>query len=97
MVRKGEFDNTYARLPEALFTPVEPATVRSPQLAILNDRLADELGVEPEQETLVFDTTADSLTALVNGQIDAVVQDLESANYITSEQFEGLAIAGQLP
>jgi len=37
------------------------------------------------------------LTALVNGQIDAVIQDLESANYITSEQFEGLVIAGQLP
>ena len=53
--------------------------------------------IKPEKETLVFDTTADSLTALVNGQIDAVVQDLESATYITTEQFEGLAIAGQLP
>jgi polar amino acid transport system substrate-binding protein len=52
--------------------------------------------IKPEKETLVFDTTADSLTALVNGQIDAVIQDLESANYITSEQFEGLVIAGQL-
>jgi polar amino acid transport system substrate-binding protein len=53
--------------------------------------------IKPEKETLVFDTTADSLTALVNGQIDAVIQDLESANYITSVEFEGLAIAGQLP
>src|SRR5215203_5547965 len=53
--------------------------------------------IKPEKDTLVFDTTADSLTALVNGQIDAVVQDLESATYITTEQFEGLAIAGQLP
>ena len=53
--------------------------------------------IKPEKETLVFDTTADSLTALVNDQIDAVIQDLESANYITSEEFEGLVIAGQLP
>jgi polar amino acid transport system substrate-binding protein len=53
--------------------------------------------IKPEKETLVFDTTADSLTALVNDQIDAVIQDLESANYITSEQFEGLVIAGELP
>jgi len=53
--------------------------------------------IKPEKETLVFDTTADSLTALVNDQIDAVIQDLESATYITTEQFEGLAIAGQLP
>jgi polar amino acid transport system substrate-binding protein len=53
--------------------------------------------IKPEKETLVFDTTADSLTALVNGQIDAVIQDLESANFITSVEFEGLASAGQLP
>src|SRR5215204_670928 len=53
--------------------------------------------IKPEQDSLVFDTTADSLTALVNGQIDAVVQDLESATFITTEQFEGLAIAGELP
>ena len=53
--------------------------------------------IKPEEDTLVFDTTADSLTALVNGQVDAVIQDLESANFITSEQFEGLVIAGQLP
>jgi polar amino acid transport system substrate-binding protein len=53
--------------------------------------------IQPTQEPLVFDTTADTLTALVNDQIDAVVQDLESANFITSEQYEGLVIAGQLP
>src|ERR671910_402974 len=53
--------------------------------------------IKPETETLVFDTTADSLTALVNGQIDAVIQDLQSAEYIRSVEFEGLAIAGQLP
>jgi len=52
--------------------------------------------IKPEKETLVFDTTADSLTALVNDQIDAVIQDLQSADYITSVEFEGLVIAGQL-
>jgi polar amino acid transport system substrate-binding protein len=53
--------------------------------------------IQPEAEVLVFDTTADALTALTNDQIDAVIQDLESATFITTEQFEGLAIAGQLP
>jgi polar amino acid transport system substrate-binding protein len=53
--------------------------------------------IQPEQETLVFDSTADSLTALVNDQVDAVVLDLETANYVTSEQYEGLVIAGELP
>ena len=53
--------------------------------------------IKPEQETLVFDSTADSLTALVNDQVNAVVLDLETANYVTSEQYEGLVIAGELP
>lgn len=53
--------------------------------------------IQPTTETQVFDTTADALSALVNDQIDAVVQDLESATFISTEQFEGLAIVGQLP
>src|SRR4051812_37388000 len=38
-------DNTYARLPEVLFAPARPARVRSPRVALLNHRLADELGL----------------------------------------------------
>lgn len=53
--------------------------------------------IKPEKDIQVFDTNADSLTALENGQVDAVVEDLESANYITSQQFQDLAIAGILP
>jgi uncharacterized protein YdiU (UPF0061 family) len=39
------FDNTYARLPQALFAPAQPARVRGPRVAILNRRLAGELGL----------------------------------------------------
>lgn len=39
------FDNTYARLPDMLFTPVRPAPVRAPRLSILNQRLAEELSL----------------------------------------------------
>ena len=39
------FDNTYSRLPEVLFAPAIPARVRKPQVSILNDRLALELGL----------------------------------------------------
>jgi polar amino acid transport system substrate-binding protein len=53
--------------------------------------------IQPEGEVLVFDTTADATTALTNGQIDAMVMDLESATFTTSELVEGLVIAGQLP
>jgi len=39
------FDNSYARLPESLFTTLNPTSVRSPKLIILNDPLAASLGL----------------------------------------------------
>lgn len=39
------FDNTYAQLPDVFFAPARPAAVRQPRVAILNERLADELGL----------------------------------------------------
>ncbi|WEK54082.1 MAG: YdiU family protein [Candidatus Cohnella colombiensis] len=40
------FDNSYARLPEIMYTRLNPKTVRSPQLCILNDQLAGDLGLD---------------------------------------------------
>ena len=40
------FDNTYSRLPDVLFAPAKPATVRAPRVSILNHRLADERGLD---------------------------------------------------
>jgi uncharacterized protein YdiU (UPF0061 family) len=53
------FDNTYSQLPDVLFAPVRPAPVRAPQVAILNHRLADELGLDlgalsPEAAAALF-------------------------------------------
>ena len=53
------FDNTYSRLPDILFDPATPATVREPRVAILNHRLADELGLDlgalpPEAAAALF-------------------------------------------
>ncbi|KGE20295.1 protein adenylyltransferase SelO [Paenibacillus wynnii] len=39
------FDNSYARLPESIFTKQAPTSVRSPELIILNDPLATSLGL----------------------------------------------------
>jgi len=41
------FDNTYARLPAALFSRVAPTAVRSPRLTVVNDDLAAALGLDP--------------------------------------------------
>src|SRR4051812_45558873 len=53
------FDNTYSRLPDILFVPATPATVREPRLSILNHRLADDLGLDlaaipPEDAAALF-------------------------------------------
>jgi polar amino acid transport system substrate-binding protein len=106
--RAVEFSDPYYTPPLVVVTKEDSPVLAATTLAELAKfRFGAQVGttyytaitdyIKPEQETLVFDTTADSLTALVNDQIDAVIQDLQSANYITSEQFEGLAIAGELP
>ncbi|WP_168121827.1 protein adenylyltransferase SelO [Paenibacillus sp. HB172176] len=43
------FDNSYARLPEKLFTLQEPAKARSPKLVLFNAELAAGLGLNPEK------------------------------------------------
>lgn len=40
-------ENTYARLPESLFTRVRPVPVKDPGLVVFNERLALELGLDP--------------------------------------------------
>jgi serine/tyrosine/threonine adenylyltransferase len=39
------FDNTYSKLPESFFSNTSPIPVKSPELTILNDNLATELGL----------------------------------------------------
>ena len=41
------FDHSYARLPELLFTTIDLNPVRSPKLILFNDSLATSLGLEP--------------------------------------------------
>ena len=52
-------DDTYARLPDVLFNPANPIAVREPRVAILNQGLADELGLDlgaipPEAAAALF-------------------------------------------
>jgi len=43
-----KLDNSYARLPETFFTDVMPSSVRSPRLVILNQDVAESLGLSVE-------------------------------------------------
>jgi uncharacterized protein YdiU (UPF0061 family) len=43
------FDNSYARLPDAFFTPVDPTPVEAPMLIAFNRPLAEELGLDADR------------------------------------------------
>lgn len=53
--------------------------------------------VKPEQDIMVYDTNAASLTALDNGQVDAGVQDLQIGYYVTEVQYPEMVLCGALP
>ncbi len=42
------FDNSYARLPDAFFSPVDPTPVEAPRLIKFNRPLAEELGLDAD-------------------------------------------------
>lgn len=44
--RGWNFDNSYARLPGVLFSRVAPAPVEAPAIAVFNQRLAEDLGLD---------------------------------------------------
>jgi uncharacterized protein YdiU (UPF0061 family) len=44
------FDNSYARELEGLYVPWQPARAPDPRLLVLNDALADELGLQVDRE-----------------------------------------------
>ena len=48
------FDNSYARLPAALYTRQDPAPVAAPRLLAWNTALANDLGIEGTPDPAVF-------------------------------------------
>lgn len=53
----------------------------------------DEIG--PSQSLSVFNTTDDEVSALQNGQVDAIVTDMPTAFYLASAELTGAKILGQ--
>lgn len=51
--------------------------------------------IEPSEEPEVFNNSNDVVTALKNGQIDAVVVDLPTALYLTAVQVPDATVVGQ--
>lgn len=53
--------------------------------------------IEPNDEPQVFDTSNDVVSALENGQVDAVVVDTPTALYLTAAQVPDAKIIGEFP
>ena len=81
------FDNTYARLPEILFSRVKPAVVREPRVSILNERLAAELGLD------LAALSPESAAALFAGQ-SLPLESLPIAQAYAGHQFGGFTMLG---
>lgn len=47
-IQGWNLDNSYARLPKIFYASVDPTPVESPSLVILNDKLAKEMGLDPQ-------------------------------------------------
>ncbi len=103
-----DFSDAYYKSPLTVITREGSPVLEAKTLADLSQfTFATQVGttyyqvviddIQPENDPLVMDTTADALQQLVNETVDATVADLESAQFITGIQFEGLVIAGVLP
>ena len=46
-----KFDNTYVDLPEIMATKLPPVAVKKPKLVVLNQTLADSLGLDFSENT----------------------------------------------
>ncbi len=58
---------------------------------------AVEDSIEPSSKPEVFNDSTDVITALKNGQVEAVVVDLPTALYLTEVQVPTAAVVGQFP
>jgi uncharacterized protein YdiU (UPF0061 family) len=65
------FDNSYARLPEAFHTRLDPTPVSNPRLVKVNTALAEAIGIDPE-----ILTSADSASVLAGNQIPEKAEPL---------------------
>ncbi|MEO7403664.1 MAG: protein adenylyltransferase SelO family protein, partial [Burkholderiales bacterium] len=82
-----QFDNTYSRLPELFFAPAMPARVREARLSILNDRLAEELGLS------IGKLSSHSAAALFAGQ-DLPLGCRPIAQAYAGHQYGGFTMLG---
>lgn len=101
-----DFSEPYYTAPQAVVALADSEAAGAGSLADLKQvQLGVQIGttsldavdqvIQPEQQPQVFNDSNDVVTALKQGQVDAVVVDLPTAFYVTAAQVEGSEIVGQ--
>lgn len=67
------FDNSYARLPQTFFSKMKPNPVQSPELVIINERLAKSLGLNIDA------LTSEGIAVLSGSQVPVEAEPLAQA------------------
>jgi polar amino acid transport system substrate-binding protein len=82
-------------LPDQLTSPGDLADVKiGVQIGTTSLDAVNEV-IEPNEDPVVFDTSNDVVSALENGQVDAVVVDTPTALYLTAAQVPKAKIYGE--
>lgn len=88
MIKTGwNLENSYAQLPEVFFTKIKPTPVQSPKLVLLNERLAESLGLNAESLK-----SEDAIAVLAGNLIPEDAQPLAQA--YAGHQFGHFTILG---
>ncbi|TXK34947.1 ABC transporter substrate-binding protein [Nonomuraea sp. C10] len=101
-----DFSNGYYTVKQSVVTLGDGEFAGAASLAELKDaKIGVQVGttaldavksvIQPTAEPNVYNEQIDSINALKNGQIDALVLDLPTAFYVTAAQVEGSKIVGQ--
>ena len=103
-----DFSTPYYTANQAVVALRDSDAASATSLAALQDaRIGVQIGttsleavedqIDPSEDPQVFNSSNDVITALKNGQVDAVVVDLPTALYVTAVQVEDSTVVGQFP
>jgi polar amino acid transport system substrate-binding protein len=104
--RRVDFSEPYYEAPQAVVAPKGSAVASATTLADLKGAtIGVQIGttsldavaasIQPDEDPKVFNDSNDVVTALKQGQVDAVVIDLPTAFYLTAAQVPSATIVGQ--
>ena len=103
-----DFSEPYFTAPQAVVALESSPAADAADLAALKDvRLGVQVGttsleavqasIQPDEDPQVFNDSNDTVRALKNGRVDAIVVDLPTAFFLTDVEIPEAAIVGQFP